>query len=155
MDSHIDKFAHPVGQEAGIRAIESYKNSDPNFRDEFSVPMMYASGYTAAWLAEAFAEEWIAPLKKKARLAIFAAMLAMTLLLVALGYGWSIMDIATFSRFLVAFVPGVVALIYSISKAYKTWAEAKKLLAEARRLEAGGNTEVKQKAIKRKVRSTT
>ena len=62
--------------------------------------MMYASGYTAAWLASAFAEEWIAPLKKNARLAIVAAMLAMTLLLVALGYSWSIMDFATFSQFL-------------------------------------------------------
>lgn len=88
MNPHIDRFVQPLGKEAGRKAIESYKESDSNFRDEFCVPMMYASGYTTAWIAKAFADEWITPLKKKARLAIIAAVIAMALLLIALGYGW-------------------------------------------------------------------
>ena len=142
VDAKIDKFARPIGQEATVRAIDSYRKGNSDFRPEYKRPMQFASGYTTGWLAIAFAEQWIQPLEKKAQKAIIAALSAMFLMLFAIAYSWSTVSFVSFQRFLVAFVPGVIALLYSIAKAYKTWAEARKTLAEAFKIRAEAKSEV-------------
>lgn len=135
MHEQIENLVHKVGKEGAERAVATYKDHYDDFNPTMINPMYYASGCTAAVLAKAFAEKWITPLKRKAQMAIAAAGTALALLIAAIAYSWSIMDFKTFSQFLVAFIPGVATLAFTIAKSYKTWAEAKKTLAEARHIE--------------------
>jgi len=135
MDHHIEKLAKSVGMKAGRDAIDIYKERDSNFDNAWVKPMMYSSGYTAGRVTLALSKEWIVPLKKRTRITGLAALISLALLVAAVAYNWSIMDFETFSRFLASFFPAIAALIFVIAKSFKTWAEAKRTLAEAKNIE--------------------
>lgn len=136
LEKEIDEFAKSVGREAVENAIVRYREKHEDFDDSWESPMLYASGYTAARLTHAFSMDWIIPLQKRLRNTGLALLFTVLLFACAILYSWSIMDFDTFYRFLAAFVPAIVALLFTLAKSYKTWAEAKKTLAEARQIEA-------------------
>ena len=135
MENEIEKFVDPVGEEAGKKAIEQYKENHENFEDSWKNPMLYAAGYTTAIVTHAFSSSWIIPLQRRLRNTGIALVVTAFLFIGAILYGWSLVSPETFYNFLLAFVPAIVALLYTLAKSYKTWAEAKRALAEALKIE--------------------
>jgi hypothetical protein len=135
LENEIEKFVHPVGKEAGKKAIEKYKASDKSFEDSWVIPMMYTAGFTTSSVTHAFTNSWIIPLQKRLRNTGIALVVTAFLFVGAILYGWSLVSPDTFYSFLLAFVPAIVALLYTLAKSYKTWAEAKRALAEALKIE--------------------
>lgn len=136
MDEKLRDFVKPVGHMAAENAIEAYRQKrGQEFLESWEGPMLYASGYTTAHLAEAVAKDWIIPLRNRLRTALAGSVLTAFLLGISGLYLWSVLDFSTFLRFLVVFVPSAAALLFSLAKTYKTLAEAKKTLAEAQQIE--------------------
>jgi hypothetical protein len=138
MDSQLKAFVENHGIPAAQKAVERYRETTPEFDEAWSVPMHFASGYTAAHLAELFSIEWIRPLRRQARMAGISALTSLVLLLVAMFYVWSLVDFSSFGKFLAAFAPAVAMLVLSAAKSYKAWADARKSLAEASSIVASG-----------------
>jgi len=136
MDPKLDQFTREKGWAAAQTAIEQYKKVNPNFDAAWQTPMAYASGVTAGRLAQAMSKEWITPLRRQARMASLSALAAVLLLALALFYVWSLVSFGSFVQFFFAFAPGIGALLFSGAKSYKTWAEARKHLAEAKAIAA-------------------
>ena len=137
MDDKLHDFAKPVGMKAAGNAIEAYKQRrGEEFQESWEGPMLYASGFTAAHLTDAFAKNWIIPLRNRLRTALAGNVIAALLLGISGLYLWSVLDFSAFSRFLVVFIPSVAALLFSLAKTYKTLAEAKKLWRRQGKLKA-------------------
>jgi hypothetical protein len=120
---------------------DTYKSSTVGVNSSSSVPMFYASGFTAALLAKEISKEWVAPLKQQARFAALSAALSLAAVAVTLFYVWSLVSFDSFSRFLMAFAPAVAALLFTEAKSYNVWAEARKHLAEASAIVSSGPAE--------------
>lgn len=138
MDKKLDAFVKERGHAAGLLAVESYRSRVDNFDDAWIRPMAYASGFTSARLAKAISTQWMNPLKRQARISGISAIVALVCLITTMFYAWSLVSFTSFAQFLVVFAPTVVAMLFTIAKSYKTWAEAKKHLAEANAIAAAG-----------------
>lgn len=131
MSDKLDDFVRNRGRTAAEAAVESFKSQVSDFDQSFVIPMFYASGVTAARLAKEMSSEWIAPLKRQARFAAISATVALAAVATTMFYAWSLVSFTSFAQFLAAFAPAVAALLFTTAKSYKTWAEARKHLAEA------------------------
>lgn len=143
MYKEMERYVEEAGKEAARRAFESYRREKKEVSPEIIEAIYYSAGFTSAALTKVMADKWVQPLKKRARAAMAAAAGAIFLLVAAIAYSWSIVDFSTFSKFLLAFVPALATLLFTLSKAYKTWAEARKTLVEARQIEGAEQTGAK------------
>jgi hypothetical protein len=134
MDKHLKNFAEDKGREIASRAVESYREKHSDLSLPTVLAMNYASGFTTAQLSAELYDRWFRPLRRQTRVAVISAIVSLALLFGAIFYAWSILSFESFSKFLIAFVPAVAGLLFTVAKSYKTWAEAKKALAEAQAL---------------------
>jgi len=145
MDKNLDDFVKAKGRAAHLAAIERYRSKVGNFDEAWLTPMAFASGFTAAHLAKAISAEWISPLKRQARISGIAAIVALACLITTMFFAWSLVSFSSFAQFLAAFAPAVAALLFTIAKSYKTWAEARKHLAEAKAIAAAGPSDAAER----------
>ncbi|WP_319586961.1 hypothetical protein [uncultured Desulfobulbus sp.] len=142
MDTKLNEFAKTKGHAAAKAAVEKYRAKRPEFDENWATPMMFASGFTAGRLTRSISDEWIKPLKRQIRIAGTSALIALAFLIGGMFYAWSIVSLDSFVTFLAAFAPAVAALIFSVTKSYKTWAEARKHIAEAKAIEKAVQSEM-------------
>jgi hypothetical protein len=130
MHKEVEEFAKKVSQNAAFRSVEALKKKDENYTEEWQAAMMYASGYTSCAVISALSKKWIIPLKKRSRNMAIAFSFSLLMFSFALLYMWSILDFETFAKFIIALTPAVIGVVFTATKSYKTWAEAKKIIAE-------------------------
>jgi hypothetical protein len=136
VDSYYDwihKDVSNLAVELALRAFFAKQGRLPTTDEAKSAGFL--SGYVSAWVTTAMFVGGVSPLLRQLRR--YTILLTSSLICLT-GAGtslWAVGDAASFRTFAAIFFPGVIGVGLSAAKAWKTWAEGKKALAEARKIE--------------------
>ena len=139
MEKELTKFSDKIleiGSSYGEDLVEAYKETcGKEIPDDMKEAMEFTLGYTSARFSIQIFIEYIFPMIKKIRNYFLVIVVSFIFLIMALILIWSTIDINSFTIFLVFIVPSIIGIIISSLKGYKWWSEAKKNLAEAKKIE--------------------
>lgn len=134
----LDQFSDWVGNDFAPTmvavALEQY-HKHHGLREEDARPAGFVGGCVAAVLTAAIYHSVIVPQLRTLRRYGILLTASLVCLLIAGAYLWAVGDAASFGFFAAVFFPGVIGVGLTIAKCWKTYAEGRKALAEARKIE--------------------
>ena len=139
METELNKFLDKTkefGASYWEDLVEAYKeNYGKEIPEDIRIAMTVTLGYTTARISTQIFIQYIFPMMKKIKNYVLVIVVSSILLIMALILIWSTININSFTIFLMFIVPAIIGIFISLLKGYKWWSEAKKNLAEAKKIE--------------------
>lgn len=131
MDEHGD-----IGKEFLPSIYKGYeKYYKKKLSDDERIAIDFTAGYMSSRLSGTIFIRDIVPLIRKSKIIFWMLIISIGLLISALSIIWTTVNIDSFEVFVILFLPALIGVSLSVLKGFKLWSEAKKNLAEAKKVE--------------------